>query len=352
MSTKVKLGSTKIMPSCTELHCSKKVKSSGQFCPKHTVRQLNLRCSLKDCDRYLRNKTSSICAYHLGLEYKKKLPTCSVLGCQRIGELKSLCHMHYRRKNKFGITGSAETLRAMAGSGCEKDGYRVICLNGKNGIYEHRHVMSQFLGRELFAFENVHHLNGNKSDNRLENLELWIVKQPPGQRIIDVISYFINTALILGIDLPDINLKNVTSSNISRKTLVIPTKYQAIKPTNNVYKNDLAVIQLASGGALYEISENLGAISKEYRTFKRKGTRIPVHHMVMGTYLGREIYPNERIHHLNSIKNDNRIENLELWVLSQPAGSRLTDLLKILSEKYPKEFLSYLKSKQGDFVNV
>lgn len=56
-------------------------------------------------------------------------------------------------------------------------------------IYEHVLVMSQKIGRPLEPGENVHHLNGQRDDNRPENLELWSTKQPPGQRIEDKVAW-------------------------------------------------------------------------------------------------------------------------------------------------------------------
>jgi hypothetical protein len=79
-----------------------------------------------------------------------------------------------------------------------KRGYVMLSLPGRSNYAEHRYVMEQSLGRKLRPGENVHHKNGIKSDNRIENLELWVTSQPSGQRPEDLVAWALKIIELYG----------------------------------------------------------------------------------------------------------------------------------------------------------
>ena len=150
------------------------------------------RCKIKDCIK-LPQFVKGLCQMH----YRRlrqtgsplKTPTgrmhgkrniCIIKDCLGIVEGFKFCHKHYRKFKKYG--NPLMVKRKHGNKKWTKEGYVVIhrpnhpYLRKDGTILEHRYIMEKKLDRKLSSFEIVHHKNGIRDDNRLENLEVLTTK--------------------------------------------------------------------------------------------------------------------------------------------------------------------------------
>lgn len=119
--------------------------------------------------------------------------SCSTEWCSGVVVANGVCAACYARIKKHGHPGYAARHMRRFEKVIDSNGYVRVPVPGPDGkvrrVPEHRQVMEQFLGRPIRKSENVHHKNGDRTDNRIQNLELWVTTQPAGQRPQDLMRW-------------------------------------------------------------------------------------------------------------------------------------------------------------------
>ena len=250
-------------------HCGEEFSSPPSRTPKYCSRKCYDMYRTAKIIKFCKNCNEEFSDLRSRMEGKKSKIFCS-----------HTCHGEWNR---------GENNAMYKGGHLNRQGYVIISDKGMQ-IKRSRYVMQQEIGRKLESHEQVHHKNGNRSDDTIENLELWSISHPTGQKIDDKINWAIE-------------FLNNYGHNIRK--LVISYTNKIIYPSKAAHTT---------------YSKNT-----RYRRIWIDGRKISEHRYIMEQSLGRKLHRHEQVHHINGDRFDNNIENLELWSVCHPKGQKVVD---------------------------
>lgn len=121
-----------------------------------------------------------------------------------------------------------------------KNGYRVITINGKR-VYEHRLVWEKYYG-EIPKGYHIHHKNGNKLDNSINNLELLSKQEHIRKHAIENSIGYQN----IGIEPP-----NKTSLDIRKQIYFLRCEGKKLNEICKIVNLSYPTVQKYSKGGIY-----------------------------------------------------------------------------------------------------
>lgn len=197
------MGRKRTIPDCECAHCKTMFRphsSAAKYCSRE-CRSVALRRPKKRCLQCSKlfvgvYAEQRYCSHACSAESMRvdKTVTCQWCGEdfeRPHGKPRAFCSRSCAMKARnAGVAANYEQLEkkpAPVGCWINTNGYVELKVGGRK-VLQHRFVMEQTLGRKLKRSEHVHHKNGNRQDNRPENLELWTgptKKDPRGVRLVD-----------------------------------------------------------------------------------------------------------------------------------------------------------------------
>lgn len=168
-------------------------------------------CAVEGCERPVGNGGRGWCPGHYARWRKHGDPgttpigrrslkgRCEAEGCERPARRRQWCEMHYARWSAHGDP-NRKPGRTPLPERKAHNGYVMVWAPDhphaqKGRVFGHRLAMERAIGRVLLPGESVHHRNGVRDDNRIENLELWVSHHPNGQRVEDKVQWAVEFLL-------------------------------------------------------------------------------------------------------------------------------------------------------------